>query len=317
MHLHQPRRCPAILRDHFHPVVRDARVTQRGQVIQGTQWSHTEDGVTTADISHHLVHLSGAVTKRDPLTIARPATRAEIGTVAEERREDTVLCVKERQVMVNRYLTARGAGAKGDRVHQAFELLAVEVHAGGDPIKAEAEQDLNRVRVHGVEGDVADEKRERSVADSGRPLRKLRAQPAQTFEAPEASHQDLLRSKTEKERLDPLLARLLHARQSQRPAHAGDRKVARCRLQPHEVEEVEGDAPGSGIQRATHLLGSAAKNDEGVLERWHGFGDCSLCLCTGGVRERVPGIRADRAWGVCTRRDDLHVLRAIQGPDHR
>ena len=216
VYFHQPRRPPAVLSDHFHPEVRDARPAQCRQVGQGAQRPYAEDGVPAADVGHDRVHLSGAITKRDPVTIAWPATGAEVGAIAEERREDTMLCVKERQVVVNRYLAARGAGAEGDRVHQVFELFAVQIHSRRDTVEAEPEQDLHRVRVHSVQRDIADEKRECEVdrprRAASRPLRELRAQPAQTLKAPEAPHQNLLRPESEQERLDPLLARLLHTR---------------------------------------------------------------------------------------------------------
>ena len=131
------------------------------------------------------MHLSGAVAKLDPVAVARPAAGVKVGAVAEERREDTMLGVKERQVMVNRNLAARDAGAEGDRIHQALELLAVQIHSRRDTVEAETEQDLHRIRVHRIQRDIADKKRERAVAGSrraaGRPLREVRAQPAQTL----------------------------------------------------------------------------------------------------------------------------------------
>ncbi len=256
MEFDQPGRSRGIFGHQLDPEVPDPCLAQVGQDGERALRPGAEDGIAAADVSHDRVSLPRAVAQLDPMTIARAPAGPEIGTVAQKRGEDTMLGVKDRQVMVDRHLDP----LRRQAIHQAFELFGIQIEPRSDAREPQLQQRIERAGVDRVQRNVPHQQRKRARITAF-------AQISQPFHAAKIAHQDLVRLEAEEERLDPLFSRLLDPRQRQRHADPGGPEFSRRLLQPHQVQEVERDSSRPRLDRATHLFPVATEDDACLRER--------------------------------------------------
>ena len=112
-----------------------------------------EHGIAAADIGHHGMGASDRVSQRHAVLLARAAAIAIAGAGGEKAAKNTVLGVKDGQMLISDGLDAFRSGLSGEVGH----LGGIEIVRGGKQREAKVEEFRGGEGVGGVEAEIANE----------------------------------------------------------------------------------------------------------------------------------------------------------------